>query len=75
MPKSREVTIERRAQILGLHEGGNLMRAIFLQLHIPHSIEQEIISRLRNTRNYRSRHFLNRRRVHFRHVDKMRFLP
>ena len=44
MPKSRKVSIERRAQILALHEGGNLMRAIFLQLHIPHSIVQEIIS-------------------------------
>ena len=45
MPKSREVSIERRAQVLALHEAGNLMRAIFLQLHIPRSIEQEIISR------------------------------
>ena len=44
MPKSRIVSIERRAQILALDEGGNLMRAIFLQLHIPHSIVQEIIS-------------------------------
>ena len=67
-PKSREVSIERRAQVLALHEGGNLMRAIFLQLHIPHSIGQEIISRFCNTKNDHSRHFLNRRRVHFCHV-------
>ena len=70
MPKSREVSIERRAQVLALHEAGNLMRTIFLQLRIPRSIEQEIINRFRNTRNYRSRHLLGRRRVPFRHVDK-----
>ena len=47
MPKSREVSIEHRALlVLALHEAGNLMRTIFLQLHIPSSIEQEIISRL-----------------------------
>ena len=70
IPKSREVSIERRAQVLALHEAGNLMRAIFLQLHIPRSIGQKIISRFHNTRNYRSRHLLGRRRVPFRHVDK-----
>ena len=46
MPKSCEVSIEQRAQVLALHEAGNLMRTIFLQLHVPRSIEQEIISRL-----------------------------
>ena len=46
MPKSREVSIEQRAQVLALHEAGNLMRTIFLQFHIPRLIEQEIISRL-----------------------------
>ena len=46
MPKSREVSIEQRAKDFALHEAGNLMRTIFLQLHIPRSIEQKIISRL-----------------------------
>ena len=65
------MSIERRAQVIELHEAGNSMRAIFLQLHIPRSIEQEIISRFRNPRNFRSRHFFGRPRVTYRHVDKL----
>ena len=46
MPKSREVSIEQRGQVLSLHEAGNLMRTIFVKLHIPRSIELKIINRL-----------------------------
>ena len=71
MPKSREVSIERRAQVLALHEAGNLMREIFLQLHIPRSIGQKIISRFHNTRNYRSIHLLGMPRITSRHMYKL----
>ena len=36
MPTSREVSTVRRAPV-ALHEAGNTVRAISLQLHIPHS--------------------------------------
>ena len=46
MPKSREVSIKQRGQVLSLQEAGNLMGTIFIKLHIPRSREQKIINRL-----------------------------
>ena len=73
--QSHVVSFQRRAQVLALLEAGNLMHEIFLLLRIPRSIEQEIISRFRNTRNYHSRHLLGRRVFLFVMWTKMRFLP
>ena len=70
MPKSRGVDWAESTGSCA-HEAGNLMRAIFLQLHIPRSIEQEIISRFRNTRNYHSRHLLGMPRITSRHINKL----
>ena len=43
MPKLRELSTVRKAQIIALDEAGNSVRAISLNLHIPDSTVQDII--------------------------------
>ena len=71
VPKSREVSIEQRAQVLALHEAGNLMRTIFFQLHISCLTEHEIINRLVKPKIYCLRHTLGMSQVTFRHMNKL----